>query len=512
VNKEGGSIAVQRPVHCEKQKKARTNSSYSSALRRGRPVSLKVARSFVLLVFLVFPALCSAEVFKDASEARLSNGLKVIMLENHKAPIISFQIWYRVGSRNEKTGKTGLAHMLEHMMFKGTSKVSSEEFVRTIYELGGEQNATTSPDSTGYFETLASNRLGVPIYFESDRMSNLVLRESDFRTERMVVLEERRTRVDDDPGAFLVEQLEAAAFQSQPYHWPIIGWAEDIERLTVEDVQAFYATYYNPANVFVVVTGDFKKEALLPEMEKAFGKIPAGTPAQQYFIKDPPQLGERRVIVERPAQVGSLIVAFHVPNLRSQDGYILEVIKAILAEGKTSRLYEHLVRGKSLVLESNVDYNLTTLDPGLFYISVSVLPGKDFEEVERAIYDEIELLQKTPVGLRELQKAKNQLEADFVFEQESIFSLGRNLADYEIALGWASIGTYVPSIRSVTLQEIQRVASKYFTAQNRNIGIVLPTGPPVNLPSEAGSKPAGGSIKGKSIRLRASGVQNEVIQ
>lgn len=285
----------------------------------------------------------------------------------------------------------------------------------------------------------------------------------------------------------------------------------DIERLTIEDVRAFYSTYYNPANAFVVVTGDFKKEALLPQLEEAFGKIPPGTPAQRLFIQDPPQPGEKRVIIKRPAQVGTLMVAWHVPNLRSEDGYILEVIKAILAEGKTSRLYDHLVRGKALVLESSVDYGLTTLDPGLFYITVSVLPGKDFAQVEQAVYDEVELLKTTPVSSRELQKAKNQLEADFVFNQESIFSVGQVLAEYEIALDWTSIGAYLPSIRSVTAPEIQRVASKYFTAQNRNVGILTPTGPPVNLPSEAAPQPGGGAVKGRSIRLRASDVRNEVI-
>ena len=473
---------------------------------------LKVACSFVFWVmFFLFPALCSAEVFKDASEARLSNGLKVIMFENHKSPIISFQVWYRVGGRNEQTGKTGLAHMLEHMMFKGTSKVSGERFVRTFYELGGEQNASTAHDSTGYFETLASEQIGVPIDFESDRMSNLVLRESDFRTERMVVLEERRMRVDDNPHSFLLEQLEAAAFQSQPYHWPIIGWADDIERLTIEDVKAFYSTCYNPANAFVVVTGDFKKEALLDEMEKAFGKIPTGMPVQQYFIQDPPQAGERRVIVERPAQVGSLVLAWHVPNLRSQDSYTLEVIKAILAEGKTSRLYDHLVRGKALVLESSVDYNLTAQDPSLFYITVTVLPGKDFGEVERAIYDEVELLKTTSVGSRELEKAKNQLEATFVFDQESIFSLGQNLAQYEIALDWAAIGAYVPSIRSVSAQEIQRVASKYFTAKNRTVGILAPQTQPAATPSQGVPQPAGGGKKDRTMRHRATDFRNEAI-
>jgi zinc protease len=396
------------------------------------------------------------------------------------------------------------------MMFKGTEKVSAEDFVRTIYEAGGEQNASTSHDFAGYFETIASNHIGIPINFESDRMSNLVLRESDFRTERMVVLEERHMRVDDNPKFFLLEQLDAAAFQSQPYHWPIIGWMEDVERLTIEDVKAFYSCCYNPANAFVVVTGDFKKEDLLPEMEKAFGKIPIGTPAQQFVFQDPPQPGERRVIVERPAQVGTLSIAWHVPNLRSQDGYVLDVIRAILAEGKSSRLYDRLIREKALVLESAVDYNLLSLDPALFYITVSVLPGKDFGEIEKAISEEMELLKTTPVGAKELEKAKNQLEAAFVFEQESAFSLGMRLAEYEIALDWSSIGAYVPSIRSVTPQEIQRVAAKYFTARNRTVGILTPTGPPVHLPSEGFSQPAGGTRE-KGMRLRASAVRDETI-
>jgi len=472
---------------------------------------LKTAYAFFLSsLLLLLPVLCSGELLKGASEARLSNGLKVIMLENHKSPLVSFQVWYRAGARNEKSGKTGLAHMLEHMMFKGTGKVSGEEFIKTIYEVGGEQNASTSHDYACYFDTLASNHLGVPIDLESDRMSNLVLRESDFRTERMVVLEERRMRVDDDPPSFLLEQMEAAAYQAQPYHWPVIGWAEDIERLTIEDVRTFYSTYYNPANAFVVVTGDFKKEALLSQMEKAFGKIPAGTPAQQLFIQDPPQPGERRVIVERPAQVGSLVIAWHVPNLRSQDSYVLEVIKSILADGKSSRLYDRLVRG-ALVLESSVDYDLTTQDPSLFFISASVLPGKDFKEIEQAIYEQIELLKTTPVGVRELEKAKNQLEASFVFDQESIFSLGQKLAEYEIALDWTSIGAYVPSVRSVTPQEIQRVAAKYFTALNRTIGTLKPTGPPVELPSQGAPKPALGGAKDKGVRHSASNPRNELI-
>ena len=459
---------------------------------------------------LQFPSLCSGEVFKNASEARLSNGLKIIMLEKHNAPLVTFQVCYRAGARNEITGKTGLAHMLEHMMFKGTEKVSGEEFIRKIYEAGGEQNASTSHDFAVYFETLSSNNMKLPIDLESDRMRNLVLRENDFRTERLVVLEERRMRVDDYPKSFLIEQLDAASYQAQPYHWPIIGWMEDVERLTVDDVKAFYSRYYNPSNAFVVVIGDFKKEELLPELEKAFGEIPSGTPSQQFPIQDPPQSGEKRVTVERPAQVGTFAVAWHVPNLRSQDGYVLEVIKAILAEGKSSRFYDRLVRAKALVLESSVDYNLVSQDPSLFYVTASVLPGKDFEEVEKAVNEEMELLKTTPVGSRELEKAKNQLEADFVFDQETTPSLAMKLAEYEIALDWTAIGAYVPSIRSVTPQEIQRVASKYFTATNRNVGVLTPTGPPVKLPSERLSQP-GGAAREKGVRLRASNGHNETI-
>jgi zinc protease len=431
------------------------------------------------------------------------------MLENHKAPLVSFQVWYRAGARNERTGKTGLAHMLEHMMFKGTAMVSGEEFTRTIYELGGEQNASTSHDYACYFVTIASDHLDAPITLESDRMNKLVLRESDFRTERLVVLEERRTRVDDDPQSYLLEQVEAAAYQAQPYHWPVIGWADDIERLTLEDVKAFYSTYYNPSNAFVVVVGDFKKEDLLPRMEKAFGQIPAGTPAQQLFIQDPPQTGERRLLVERPAQVGSLAVVWHVPNLRSQDCYVLDVIKAILAEGKSSRFYDRLVRGKALVLESTVDYSLTTQDPSLFYVTVSFLPGKDPGEIEQAIYDELDRLKTTPVGARELEKAKNQLEASFVFDQESIFSLGQNLAEYEIALDWAAIGAYVPSIRSVTAEEIQRVAAKYFTDRNRTVGTLVPQKQQAETPSQPAPQPAGGGKVDRSIRYRAPDYRSE---
>ena len=249
-----------------------------------------------------------------------------------------------------------------------------------------------------------------------------------------------------------------------------------------------------------------KKKPFCPRWKRRSGKSRAERRRNSFSSRTPHNPAKNVWSSSARPRSAPLTVAWHVPNLRSQDSYVLEVIKAILAEGKSSRLYDRLVRGKALVLESSVDYDLLSQDPALFYVTVSVLPGKDFGEIEKAIYEEMELLKTTPVGARELEKAKNQLEAAFVFDQESIFSLGMKLAEYEIALDWTSIGAYVPSIRSVTPQEIQRVATKYFTAQNRNVGILTPTGPPVKLPSE-GRSTAGRRHKGeghKASRFRRS--------
>lgn len=448
-----------------------------------------------MLIISLLPSVSWGQALRDVSEIRLANGLKIILLENRKAPLITFQVWYRAGSRNERVGKTGLAHLLEHMMFKGTHKVSGDEFTRMISENGGEENAFTSNDFAGYYETLSADRIGISIALESDRMSNLVLRESDFKTERMVVIEERRMRTDDNPQATLLEQLESAAFQSQPYHWPVIGWVEDIERIAIEDVQAFYSQYYSPANAFIVVVGDFRKEALVPEIEKAFGAI-RGLPAPaRYTIQDPPQQGERRVRVERPSQTGTVIAAYHVPNLFAPDAYVLEVIKAVLSSGKSSRFYNRMVRGRGLALETSADYNMVSQDPGLFYVSASYLPNKTPAEVESALYEELELLKTAAVDPRELDKAKNQLEASFVFDQDSLFSLGMNLALYEIASDWRLIGNYIPSIRSVTQEEIRRVAAKYFTPENRTVAVLIPTGPVEEAPA-----PSMGGMKDKIVR------------
>jgi zinc protease len=437
----------------------------------------KIGLGFVVfLVFFSFPAAdpTGAGLRERVVETTLSNGLKVILLEDHRAPLVTFQVWYRVGSRNEAWGKTGLSHMLEHMMFKGTHKVGPEEFSRIIQANGGNNNAFTSKDFTAYFATLSADRVQVAVDMEADRMQNLVLREEDFRTERMVVMEERRLRTDNKPAAFLQEQVESTAFQIQPYHWPTIGWMEDLSRFLLDDLKAYYRTYYNPANAFLVVVGDMSRADVLPKIEQAFASIPTGIPPVQERDLEPPQSGERRILVRKEAQLPSLVAGYHVPNLQSPDSYVLEVIESVLSGGKSARLHERLVREKRLVIEADADHSLRSRDPGLFYLSASPLPGKDPAEVERALDEEIERLQREPVTDRELQKAKNQLEAAFVFGQDSLFYQAMMLAQNEIAASWQAIDDYLPAIRKVSAADVQRVARQYLIPDNRTVGILLP--------------------------------------
>jgi len=444
-------------------------------------------------LFLLPPAEATLE--QEVFEKVLPNGLKVILLENHRVPLVTFQVVYRVGSRNEEWGKTGLSHMLEHMMFKGTPKVSGSDFSRIVQENGGQHNAFTSQDFTVYFENLSANRVGVAIDLESDRMHNLILREEDFRTERMVVMEERRLRTEDNPKAFLMEQLEATAFQLQPYHWPVIGWMEDIERFTLEDLKAYYRTYYTPSNAFLVVAGDFKKEDLLPQIEKAFGSLPAGPVPDQKRDIDPPQAGERRVYAKREANLPFLVMSYHVPNLKEPDSYVLEVIATLLADGKSSRLYQDLVLEAKVALDVNTGHPLLSHDPGLFMISVEPLPGKEVGEVEEALDRQLDRLSREPVEERELQKAKNQLEASFIFGQDSLFHQGIVLASYEVASDWRRIGDYIPNIRKVSTQDIMRVANRYLIPDNRTVGVLVP------LPAKEGKlAPSEPSIKERLVR------------
>jgi zinc protease len=311
----------------------------------------------------------------------------------------------------------------------------------------------------------------------------------------MVVMEERRLRTEDNPQTVLIEQIMATAFQIHPYRWPIIGWMEDLARLTLDDLKEYYRTYYSPANAFLVAVGDFKKEELFPTIEMAFGPIPKGVVTDQEKIKEPPQIGERRIFIKKEAQLPFLVMGYHAPNLREPDSYVLEVIATLLSGGKSSRLYQSLVREKRLVLSADAGHSLTSRDPSLFTLSADLLPGKEVTEVEKALDEEVERLQKEPVGKQELEKAINQLEASFIFAQDSLFYQAMLLARYEITLSWKAIDDYLPSIRKVSPEDILRVSKKYLIPDNRTVGILVPL-----PPKEGKAAPAGGPVKEHVVR------------
>jgi zinc protease len=408
------------------------------------------------------------------TEKVLPNGLKVLLREEHKAPVVTFQIWYKVGSRNERLGKTGMSHLLEHMMFKGTKKNGPKTFSQTVQRNGGNDNAFTSHDYTAYFENFAADRVAIALELESDRMQNLLVDSKEFLSERDVVKEERRMRYEDDPVNTMLEQMKAVAFSAHPYQWPVIGWMADLNSITRDDLYEHYRTYYAPNNATIVVVGDFDTKILLPRIEKSFGAIPRGPEAPKVGAVEPKHLGERRVVVKKQAELPAVFAGYNVPTLKHADSPALEVLQGILSSGKSSRLYKSLVYEKQIALYAGGDYDNVSADPNLFYVYAGVMPGKTAEEVERALYIEIDAFKNEAVTDEELQKAKNQLEASFIMGQDSVFYQAMLLGQFETVANWKLLETYVDRIRSVTKEDVRRVATEYFSENNRTVGILIP--------------------------------------
>ncbi len=446
---------------------------------------VRICLTLVVLLTTQAVSVPAAQTYAErVRETVLPNGLKLLLLEDHKAPVAVFQVWYRVGSRNEQLGRTGLSHLLEHLMFKGTHKVGPEEYSKIIQHNGGNDNAFTSDDSTTYFATLASDRLGVVIDLEADRMQNLNFDEAQFTPELHVVMEERRLRTDNNPVSALFEDISSVAYAAHPYQWPIIGWMNDLKQATRQDAMDYYHTYYTPGNAVVVCVGDFSADALQAALEKAFAPLPSGNPPPPVRAVEPEQQGENRTLLKREAQLPFVAIGYHVPNLRNEDGPVLEVLSGILAGGKSARLYRDLVYRQRVARDVGANYELTSIDPGLFTVFGQPLPGKTAKAVEDELLGEVEQLKRTAVRERELTKAKNGLEAAFVQGQDSLFYQGMLLGQYEMAGDWHWIDKYVPSVRAVTAEDIQRVAALYLTVRNRTVGTLEP------LPVAPGHKPA----------------------
>lgn len=441
-----------------------------------------------LIASLLVVGSTSISLGAEPSEHILSNGMKVLLIEVPKAPVVTVQVWYKVGSRNEVMGRAGLSHMLEHMMFKGTTKYPKGSFSRIVRKNGGVDNAFTSQDFTAYFENLASDRVGLALELEADRMQGLILDNAEFQTEREVVKEERRLRSEDDPQGALVEALFAHAFLSHPYHWPVIGWFADLEAMSIEDLHHHYDTFYSPNNATLVVVGDIKAESLLPTIKHLFEPIPRGPSPKQTLSPEPEQRGERRFLLKREAQVPFVIMGFRVPNYSNEDSYALDILESILSDGKSSRLYQSLVYDQKNSLAVGAEYSLLQTDPGLFYFYSLVNPSAKVEGVEEAIQREIVRLQNEPPSELELQRAKNQVEAARVFEQDSNFRHAMLMGQAEsVGAGWRRIDQFVERIRAVTPKDIQRVAKQYLIPDNRTVGILIPL-----LPRSTDSAPTAG--------------------
>lgn len=460
----------------EQQPKGQTASCIHPAYRPieecNRVRSLKQVLSVILMgVLASVPAFAQS---LNVTETVLPNGLKVLLKEEHKAPVVTFQIWYNVGSRNERLGKTGMSHVLEHMMFKGTKKYGPKQFSRIVMRNGGNDNAFTSRNYTAYFQNFAADRIELSLKLESDRMRNLLLDPTEFLSERDVVKEERRMRYDDDPVSSMVEQATAAAFLAHPYQWPVIGWLADLDNLTRNDLVQHYQTYYTPNNATIVVVGDFATKKLLPKIKKYFGRIPRGRDVPPIGAVEPKQRGERRLVVKREAELPVVFAGYKTPDLKHPDSYALAVLEGILSSGKSSRLYRSLVYKKQIALYAGGDYDRITHDPSLFTVYAGVMPGKTPGEVEKALYAEIDVLKSRPVTDEELQKVKNQAEAGFIMAQDSVFYQAMLLGQYETVASWKLLERYVDGIRSVTKGDIQRVAKTYFAEENRTVGVLMP--------------------------------------
>ncbi|MBM4129230.1 MAG: insulinase family protein [Nitrospira sp.] len=430
------------------------------------------SRIILLALLLLIPVNLSAS---EVKEYRLDNGLKILIIEEHKTPVATFQVWYRVGSRDEPSGKSGMSHLLEHMMFKGTPKYGGNAFSRIVQKNGGTDNAYTTKDHTVYFQIFSSDRITLSIDLESDRMENLKLDPKEIISERNVVMEERRMRSEDDPQSSLFEEVVATSFKVHPYRRPIIGWMSDLSSIEKDDLYQHYKAYYSPDNSVVVVAGDVKAGEMVEKIKLSFGSIPPGLQKKKAIYIEPEQSGEKRVSLKKEAELPYLLIAYHAPNFPHDDSYALEVLALILSGGKSSRLYKSLVYEKKIALDVGAYYSSESIDPYLFFLDATVSPGKAIKDVEDALHEEIEKIKKEPPSEREVQKAKNQVEASFIISQDSIYMQAMKYGKFEMLGDWRLIERYLEGIRRVTPADIVRVAKKYLREDNRTVGILIPT-------------------------------------
>jgi len=418
-------------------------------------------------------------VMAQVHEWKLDNGLKLIVKEDHRAPVVVSQVWYKIGASYEPNGLTGISHVLEHLMFKGTKKYPAGEFSRIISSNGGRENAFTGRDYTAYFQRLEKSLLHVSFELEADRMRGLLLEDKEFQKEVRVVMEERRLRTEDKPESLTYEQFNATAFVTSPYRNPVIGWMNDLENLNIEDLRSWYQKWYAPNNATVVVVGDVDPKAVLKLAKQYF------EPLKTSIIRPPkPQLetaqrGLREIRVETPARVPYILLGYHVPVLKTakdkNEAYALEVLAGILDGGDSARLARQLVRDKQIATAAGAGYSLNNRMSGLLLLEANPAQGANMDDVQAALLDQIKQLREQPVTQSELDRVKAQVVANNVYEKDSVFYQAMQIGMLEtVGLDWRLGEKYVKRIRAITAEQVQAVAKKYLNAENLTIARLVP--------------------------------------
>jgi zinc protease len=418
----------------------------------------------------------SAQTF-DVKTMTLKNGMKVMVQEKHSIPFVTMYIYYRIGSRNERPGTTGISHFFEHMMFNGAKKYGHGEFDKTLEAVGGSNNAFTSNDVTAYQDWFPTAALETAFDLEADRIQNLAFDPQVIASERGVVASERRSSVDNNNFGILNEQLWAAAFEAHPYHWPVVGWMVDIENWKMEDLRHHFEMGYSPSNATMVVIGDVTAEEVFRLAQKYIEPIASHDPPPKVTTQEPPQLGEHRVTVKKAAQLPILMIGYHVPQASSNDYYALRVLQTVLSSGQSSRLYSRVVDKDQLALSAGGGFG-QALDPTLFTITAQPKRGIEPAAVEKAIYEELEKVKVGGITDQELEKAKNIQLAGFYRQMKSQDGRAGALGGYEVYFGdYHKLFDAATAYQKITKEDVQRVARTYFGENNRTVATLIPDKP-----------------------------------
>ena len=430
------------------------------------------------LVLLAF-AVSSAPTFANPFETKLANGLRVIVKEDHRAPTVVHMVWYRAGSMDEKDGTSGVAHALEHLMFKGTKNLKSGEFNKRVAEAGGRDNAFTSHDYTAYFQIVPKAALPEMMKLEADRMANLTLDAKEFAAEIKVVMEERRLRTDDNPTSLVHEALNSAMFQAHPYRRPVIGWMDDLEHMTWQDARDWYRQWYAPNNAYVVVVGDVDHREVFRLAQKYYGVNKVQALPERKPQNEPEQAGIRRVSVKAPAKLPYLAMAWKAPKLRDvnkdRDPYALDVLAAVLDGHDASRLARNLVRGSRVAQSAGAGYDGTLRGEASFTLDGQPAEGKTIADLEAALRAEIKRIQDEGVSAEELARVKTQSIAAQIYKRDSLMAQAMEIGGAEAAgVSWRDIDLLLEKLKSVTAEEVQAVAKKYFSDDTLSIAVLDP--------------------------------------